>query len=542
METPVEALMSQEVSVAPAARPESAVRRTVGASILSASNLALKVGSNFVLIPITLKYLGREQYGVWILLQSVATYLALSELGIGQTVCNFQNVAFAQADDRRVNQVLTTTFWLYCLLAASAWVIFVFVLATQPVDSWLLKDATQQAAAHFKFYLGLAGTLALVRVPLTVFPVTLIGVRETVLRQIVDTALAVALLVSTLVALMFGGKLLALIVATNLAATLAMLLAYPLVRSRHPGIHMRSSSLSAKLFWPIFSNSIFFFLYGLGLLFQRIAGNLLAGKFVSLAEIPAFFVLLTLFRIVGWSLADIPSQTLQPYVIFLQVSREKDLISRLAALCTKVTFAAATVYAGLIWLFADVGIKFWLGPGMFHGRGPLALLAGSFLIDVLFLATNNFMRGLNRHHALSVVMVAYAGLSFVLAAIGARWWAPRDPLYGLCWGLFWSSVLTQALLMPWLTQRILQIRWTRYLKEFLSRPLLVAVCGLVFFAFVSRTATTNVWTLSAEGIAFVVLTALLFWRLLLSQSERSWLVEMLVDRRLANVWSLMQAP
>jgi len=283
------------------------------------------------------------------------------------------------------------------------------------------------------------------------------------------------------------------------------------------------------------SNSFFFFLYALGLLFQRFGGNLLAGKLAGLAEVPSLFALLTLFRIVGWALADIISQTLQPYIIMLEVQGRHDRVVFFGGLCTKLTFVLAATYATLVLLFAKSGLELWLGPGMFLGFGPLVLLAGSFLIDVTFLATNNFMRGLNQHRALSVVMAVYAALSFVLAMIGARRWMPHDPIYGLCLGLFWSSVLGQAALLPWLTQRLLRIRWQLYLDQFLIRPLLLLVCGPVIFVVISQTTRATGWLLAAHAVTFILCTGLLFWRVFLSREEREWLAGAFVGRGLGAV-------
>jgi O-antigen/teichoic acid export membrane protein len=257
----------------------------------------------------------------------------------------------------------------------------------------------------------------------------------------------------------------------------------------------------------------------------------LAGKFAGLAEVPSLFALLTLFRIVGWSLADIISQTLQPYIIMLEVQGRHDRVVFFAGLCTKLTFVLAASYATLVLLFAKSGLELWLGPGMFPGFGPLALLAGSFLIDVLFLASNNFMRGLNQHRALSIIMAVYAGLSLALAMTGARWWTPHSPIYGLCLGLFWSSVLGQAALLPWLTQRLLRIRWRLYLDQFLIRPLLLLVCGPVLFVVISLTTGATRWVLTANAITFILCMGLLFWRVMLSPTEREWLAGNLIRRR-----------
>jgi hypothetical protein len=231
--------------------------------------------------------------------------------------------------------------------------------------------------------------------------------------------------------------------------------------------------------------------------------------------------MLTLFRIVGWSLAEIVSQSLQPYVILFEARGERDRVIFLAAICTKITFALAVVYAALVWLFADIGSRAWLGHGMFLGYGPVACLGGAFLIDVLFLATNNFMRALNEHRALSITMGGYAALSLFLGVAGAAWWEPARPLYGLCLGLFAASLLGQLIPLPLVARRWLRISWRVYISRFLAPPSFMAVCVLVFAAAFHQATAGLATTLGAGAcLTLVVLGSFLAT---LDQGERAWM-------------------
>jgi O-antigen/teichoic acid export membrane protein len=511
---------------------ESPARRSVAAGLLSVVSLALKISSNLLLIPLTLSFLGAKEYGLWIVLTTVGNCLALSEMGIGQTILNYQSIAFARGDYRGVNRVLTTVFGLYWLIIIPVGALAILCIVFTSPGQWLIKDAPSGLSLGMKPLLVLIAVLGLFRVPGNVFPATLLGVREIAVGKLLEIVQIISLTVVTAVVLFLGGGLLALLIAVHLGWILVPLLCYPVAKLRHPKLELHVRHWTPSILWPLLSNSFFFFLYALGLLFQRFGGNLLAGKFAGLAEVPSFFALLTLFRIVGWSLADIISQTLQPYIIMLEVQGRHDRVVFFAGLCTKLTFVLAATYATLVLLFAKSGLELWLGHGMFLGFGPLALLAGSFLIDVIFLATNNFMRGLNQHRALSIVMGVYAGLSFVLAMIGARLWTPRDPIYGLCLGLFWSSVLGQAALLPLLTQRLLRIRWRLYVDQFLIRPLLLLVCGPVLFVVISQTTRATGWVLAAHAVTFILCMGLLFWRVFLSREEQEWLAGVFVGRGL----------
>ena len=501
---------------------ESPVHRTFAAWTLSLLSLGIKIGGNVVIIPLALHFLGRQDYGLWIVLQSIGTYLALSDLGIGQTVLNFQNVAYTKGDLREVNRVLTTVFGIHWIIIAAVWVIAAYIFVTQPIEKWFLKDASGSAAFLFKGYLALAGTLALLRVPLNVFPATLLGLRELTLRQFFEVAVAISVPLGTILTLLAGGKVLALIWVTNGVVIVLPLLAYSLARSRHGYLRLSREFWTPSLFWPLLSNSLFFFLYGLGLLFQRLVGSVLAGKFAGLDAVPAFFVLFTLFRIVGWSLADTVSQTMQPYIIMLDVQERRDRVEFFAQLSTKFTFAAAVMYCMLIWSFADVGLRIWVGPNMFLGYAPLALLGGSFLIDVLFLSTNNCMRGLNRHRTLSIVMGIYAVLSFVLGIAGAKVMA-GNPTLGLCWGLFAASVIGQALPLPWIACKWLRIGWRKYFDQFLVRPSLLTTCLVMISAVFLAYEPGGYWRLAGFPFIVVLLFTLLTWFLVFNGAERLWI-------------------
>jgi O-antigen/teichoic acid export membrane protein len=501
--------------------------------------LGLKIGANFIMIPIALRFLGREDYAVWIIFQSIAVYLTLAEFGVGQSVVNFQNIAYAKGDYRTVNQVLTTTFGLNWLVVIPMWALCALIILGFPVERWFLKDVSVGAAAGFKALFFLTGTLALFRVPLMALSATLVGVRELVLRQIIEAGYAIFPLIGAVLTLVLGGKVLALILVTNLVLISITALSYPLVRSRHSEVRLASSFWNPALVRPLFANSAFFFLYNLGMLFQRLAGSLLAAKFGTLRQVPEMFVLLTLLRVVGWSLADIVSQTLLPYINRLWVLGQRDRVVFYAKLCTKFTFALALTYSAAVWLLANVGIRIWLGPGMFLGYGPLACLTCSFLVDVLFLPTNNFLRCLNRHRQLALVMAGYAVLSFGFGIVGAKWLIPADPLYGLTAGMLLASILGQAVPLPWIALGGLEIGWRRYFRQFIVLPALLAVCGMALVLSISYAGPTALWQsgLGAISIAFVL--SLLTWFVVFDKEERDGIYS-LIGRLKLGVDSVLE--
>lgn len=525
--------MSQMSSLLTSPR-ESPVRRTMGANLFFAVGLGLKIGSSILIIPLALKYLGKGEYGLWIVLQSVATFLSWSEMGLGQSILNFQNIAFVRDDYSEINRILTTGFGVYCSVIIPVWIAFTWVIFTKPVAAWLLKDGATSIPGHFTLYIFLTGTLALLRVPGTAFPSTLLGLRETSLRQLIDCAMGALVLAGTVLALVAGGKLLALILVTNLIPLAVCALNYPLIVMRYSQVRLAKRFWTPAYFWTLISNSFFFLLYGLGLLFQRTAGNLLAAKFVPLEQVTQIFVLLMVLRMVGWPLADIVSRTLQPYVIMYAVQQRRDRVLFFAKLCTKFTFGAGVIYCAMVWLFADVGIKWWLGREFFLGYGPLAFLMGSFLVELLFLPANNFMVALNQHKLLAITIVGYSLLTLGLGVVGAARWKPAAPLYGLCIGFFAASVIGQGLVQPWLANGWLKVKWGYYFREFLLKPGLIAGCGAAMLMVVMRAGITHVMQRGLAAVVVLAISALVGWFFVFDSEERQWIGCLIFERILVR--------
>ncbi len=504
---------------------ESPTRRTVLAGALKVLSLGLKIGANLLIIRLSLEYLGKETYGLWIILQNTAMYLALcSEIGQGQTIMNFVGEAFARDDRRQANEVMTTSFCLYALLASLIWVAMVAVVGTQPVDLWLIRDLPPHLIRLFRPYLIIFGTLSLLWVPLVTFPATLSGLRELHLRQAFETAYPVVMLAATASVLVLGGKLLGLLLVTGLVPLMMIPNLYLIIRRRHPFLQLSRSYWNPSLMWPLFTNSLFFFLIALMLLWQRTAGNLLTGKYASLTLVAPMFALLTILRVFGWSLADIVSRVLLPYVIMFEAQGQRARVIFFAGLSSKVTFAVALFMGALIWLLAEPGLRLWLGPGLFLGYAPLAFLIGSFLIDVLFLPTSNFLLALNRHRALALALLSYGLLSLALSVAGARL-MPHDPIYGLTLGFFLASVVGQLFLMPIINLRGLRISAAIYLGDFVAKPLTLALLTTLSLIFLGLPGIKEPWLYLGLLTIFLTLTVG-SWFLVFNEDERGWLAEL----------------
>jgi len=79
---------------------------------------ATAVVVNAVSLPITVRYLGREQYGFWVTISTTVMMLAVLDLGIANTLTNCISRAYAERSEEMAKRYYATAFWATCAIAA----------------------------------------------------------------------------------------------------------------------------------------------------------------------------------------------------------------------------------------------------------------------------------------------------------------------------------------------------------------------------------------------------------------------------------------
>jgi len=125
--------------------------------------------ASFFAIPLTIRYLGAERYGVWVTLTSILSYLTIFDMGIGSTAINGISDALAKGKLESARQQINTT---YLTLFVTALLIAVSVCLAWPMIAWpaVLGDKTGANAREVTIAAGIAIAIVLVSFPLSATP------------------------------------------------------------------------------------------------------------------------------------------------------------------------------------------------------------------------------------------------------------------------------------------------------------------------------------------------------------------------------------
>ena len=81
------------------------------------------LGVNAISIPIVVRYLGPEQFGVWITISTTLALIVLLDLGIANAMTNFISEAYTLDDKDLASRYASTGFWVMVLIAVGLGVI-----------------------------------------------------------------------------------------------------------------------------------------------------------------------------------------------------------------------------------------------------------------------------------------------------------------------------------------------------------------------------------------------------------------------------------
>jgi O-antigen/teichoic acid export membrane protein len=81
----------------------------------------LAMGFNFLIIPITVGYLGNEQYGIWMTIITIMSWISFLDLGLGNGARNKITEALAQSRFDEVPQYISTGYIAIGILVGGLW-------------------------------------------------------------------------------------------------------------------------------------------------------------------------------------------------------------------------------------------------------------------------------------------------------------------------------------------------------------------------------------------------------------------------------------
>jgi O-antigen/teichoic acid export membrane protein len=282
----------------PAIALKSRMRRMIEGAAATTLNKGVLILVNLVSIPIMVRYLGAERFGVWVTISTALAMLLVLDLGIANSLTNFISDAFAKDHRENASMYATTAVTIMTgvslILGLIAWFVW-------PHLSWAaffhLPDASQGPVVGRAVAAAL--TIFLVGLPASLAPKILGGYQELKAANVFTSVGSVCNLLSILVLVRLHAGLVALVVASAASYVGANLLCLVWIWTMHkPWLAPRPHHLQLSAAKLMLQTGGEFFLLQIAGLVVFNSDNLVVTHYLGPAEVAPYSVA---WRLVGYA-------------------------------------------------------------------------------------------------------------------------------------------------------------------------------------------------------------------------------------------------
>ena len=408
-------------------------------SLWNMGGLFMSALLGFVTSPLLIHLLGKDHYGLMILLVSILTPLGLLDFGIGEATVKYVAESIGRRDATLTGKYLRSTL-LFNLSMGVVWGWVVISCAGFLTTSLFNIPANSQVIArHCLYWIGIHWCVMQVRQTFigTVTAMQRFGILN------VGTFISQAITIGAGLGVLFlGGNLLDLIRTQAIIAAIVGLGWLIIAKRLLPGIlfipRLDWGTLSKTLgfgFWQMLNN--------VGGILGHQSGRWLLGVLLPVSAVGFYDIgmqLVTMVYLVTYKVG----QVLFPAVSQMQGEGHDEQAARFVVQANWVlTTLAISCFVPLIVLSHDL-LLLWVGPDFAANTTVvLRILAFGDAASCLFAIHNFYLLGTGRSKWLAPMSFAQGSITFTVSAL----LIPRLGLVGAGWGMASSSIVHVSMLI-----------------------------------------------------------------------------------------------
>lgn len=226
-------------------------------AIAGVGSHTISVLTNFLLVPVMLHYMGSEQYGLWLTLQSLTAFAAFLDFGISNSTLNAITAANARKDYERVGALIMTAVGALSgmagvmgLSASAAWPLIPWERICGSIPSASVGDVAGGTAVFVAY--------AAMLMPLAFVDRVAVAFQDGRLANVARAVASMATLVAAAVVVKFGGSFATMCLATTLPSLVVWAGTWFLLGKSRPWIFPGTLRFDPKLIRQLAATGMMF--------------------------------------------------------------------------------------------------------------------------------------------------------------------------------------------------------------------------------------------------------------------------------------------
>lgn len=476
--------------------------------------LGVNIGLGIFLMPFTMRHLGQENYGLWMLAASLTAYFQLLDLGYGNGLVRQITQADARAREDEVNAAVSTFFVVYgaiglATLAATA------ALAGVVIPRFPNLSAEQVRTGQW--VLAILGARVAIGFPMSVFGAITTARQRFALTGSISIVAALAQGAATYLILKAGYGLVPLVAGTTAIGVVSYVAYVIAARRTFPAMRLSARLFSRRQVREVTAFSLYLFLISVAVQVGTNIDKLIIGAFVGTSAIAVYSVAVRLAEYQR-QLCGQFSGLLFPLVVRFHERQETDALRATLLDGTRLGLAlVAGLTLALIALGRDL-VEIWMGPGFAESVVPLYVLALVGVVAVAQGPTGTILLGTGRHRLVAWTSIVEIVLNVAISVLLVR----RLGLLGVAVGTAVPYATLNLLVLVPVACRSVGVPVSGLIRV-AAVPTIVALVPAVLAAYALRATgpVDGVLALLTHGTLLGIVYVLAFWILGLNAADRA---------------------
>lgn len=402
--------------------PEQLSGRTRRITAAASSALVGKIVTilvSLITVPVMVRYLGADRYGIWITISSTITMFLVLDIGISSTLTNLISEAYAKDDRNLAAEYFSTAFWaligIVTFLGISVASLWHYVPWSELFDlhSALLAHETSRAmAAAFVVFLASMPTGLVVKV--------LGGYQELHIANFFAAGGGILSLIVVLLVVAIHGGLPLLVggyAGAMVAANFACLLWVCFIRK--PWIKPLPGRVNVRYFRKIFGSGAQFFAIQIAGLIVFSTDNLIISHYLSPSQVTPYSITWRLVNYIAIAQTFL-FPALWPAYSEAYANGQIDWIRQTYGRIRTLTILLLATGCGLMALLGRLIIRIWAGPAAVPSETLVCLMCVWIIIYAITTNQSCLMGATFRTGKQATVAVLAAVLNLTLSILWVR--------------------------------------------------------------------------------------------------------------------------
>jgi O-antigen/teichoic acid export membrane protein len=377
--------------------------------------IGTEMAIGLLVLPFNLSHLGAASYGLWMLASGITMYFSVLDLGYQNALIKYVAKYRAQRDPRALNEILSSTFFLFASLAVIAYL--VAIVGALYLDRVFQIDPEQLAVGRAVFLIvsvQFAAGLAF-----GVFGGVINGFQRYDVNNLVSAVASIAAAIVNVVVLLLGYGLLELVAATTATRVLFYFVYRANAYRVFPGLSIRPSLFRMDRLREITPFSMHMLVIDWAHKINYSVDVLVVGAFLNTTAVAVWSVAQRLAD-AAQRLSNQLNDVLFPAVVDSDTAGEQQRLQRILLVGTRLSLATAIAICGTLFLQADKLIEAWVGPDFETSPLILKILALTVIVRVGSATANTVLKGAGKHRLIAITSVSAAVINLALSLILVR--------------------------------------------------------------------------------------------------------------------------